>query len=173
MHLHVTPPYKMLRTDHFKTSERSSTRGILVRYSNTVNDPRIDAIALDHFDACQSFFGCTAHYLVRSDGRVEVGRDPRTISSVAKGHMAYDHLVVSVVGGLDENGNLVANDTPEQEESLEKLLIAIATALDTPLEVTDNRAFLRNLAYADYLAAIGGEEIDDQETEAALDATGG
>ena len=86
--------------------------------------------------------------------------------------MAYDHLVVSVVGGLDQEGDLVANDTPKQEEALEGLLLAIATALDTPLEVTDNRAFLRNLAYTEYLAAIG-EEIDDRETEAALDAAGG
>jgi hypothetical protein len=128
---------------------------------------------LDHFDACQSFFGCTAHFVVRSDGRIETGRNPQTISSVAKSHVAHDHLVIAVVGGLDKDGNLVANDTAEQEDALEELLVAIATALNVPLEVTDQRAFLRNKAYGEYLAAIGGEELDDQEVEDALQATGG
>lgn len=156
--LHITPPAKTIRTDLFATRDRSDTRGILIRYSNTINDPRIDAVALDEWDCCRGYFGCISHFVIRTCGRVEIGRNPRTISSALKPWLSPDHLVVSVVGGLDPDGTLIANETEAQEASLETLLQAIADALGVPLEITDQRAYLRNKAYAEYLAATGGDE---------------
>lgn len=165
MNLHVTPPRKTIRTDLFTTRERASTRGVLVRYSNTVNDQRIDAVALDAWDCTRGYFGCVSHFVVRSDGRVERGRDPRTISSAPKPWLSQDHIVVTVVGGLDEDAAFQANDTEQQTEALEALLQAIATALNVPLEITDQRAYLRNKAYQDYLAIIG-KDYDDEDNSA-------
>ncbi|MEP4247671.1 hypothetical protein [Tateyamaria sp.] len=164
MTLHVTPPRKTLRTDLFKTSQRQSTRGVLIRYSNTINDPRIDAVALDDWDCARGYFGCVSHFIVRTDGRIERGRDPRTISSAPKPWQAPDHIVVTVVGGLDVDAEFQANDTEEQEIALEVLLQAIATALNIPLEITDQRAYLRNKAYAAYLAETGEYQDDDDDS---------
>lgn len=164
MTLHVTPPRKLLRTDTFTTRNRQSTRGIVVRYSNTVNDPRIDAVALDEWDGTRGYFGCASHFIVRTDGRIERGRDPRTISPSPKPWLRPDHIVVTVVGGLDTDAEFQANDTAEQEAVLEVLLQAIATALDVPLEITDQRAYLRNKAYAEYLQETGEDQDDDDDS---------
>lgn len=135
----------------------------MVRYSNTVNDPRIDAVALDTFDASRGYFGCASHFVIRTDGRVEIGRGPRTISSLPKLALRHDHIVVTIVGGLDAASEFEANDTEAQEQALESLLQAIADALNVPLEITDHRAYLRNKAYQEYLAATGEDQDDNEE----------
>lgn len=168
MTLHVTPPRKLLRTDIFTTRERPSTRGVVVRYSNTVNDPRIDAAALDEWDCFRGYFGCVSHFVVRTCGRIERGRDPRNISPAPKPWLAPDHIVVTVVGGLDADAEFQANDTEEQEAALEVLLQAIATALDVPLEITDQRAYLRNKAYAAYLASLGEDQDEYEDGSASI-----
>lgn len=117
------------------------------------------------FDSNRGYFGCVSHYVIRTDGRIETARNPRTISPAPKGLKAQDHLVVTVVGGQDTEANMVANNTDEQEAALETLLEAIANALDQPIEITDLRAYLRNKAYAEYLAHTA--EADDDDPEAS------
>jgi len=169
MTLHITPASKRLRTDLFTTRDRESTRGIVIRYSNTANDPRIDAHALDQFDATRGYFGCVSHFVIRTDGRIEIGRGPRTVSSAPRPELAHDHIVVTIVGGLDDDAEFVANDTEEQEAALESLLQALADALSVPLEITDHRAHLRNKAYQEYLAAIDGDQDDDNDDDSPSD----
>lgn len=163
MALRITTAKQVLRTDTFRTQERGeyATRGVLIRYTNTVNDPRIDAAFMDTLDCAKGFFGITSHYVVRTSGTVEIGRDPKTISSSPPRRYHHDHIVIGVVGGLELNGHQRANDTPEQDEAVEELLQALSDALQVPLEITDNREHLRETE-----AAEEAERTADTTSEA-------
>mgnify|MGYP000072881165 FL=1 len=133
----------------------------MVRYTNTLNDPRIDTAFLDWIDACKKYFGCTYHYVIMTDGTIEIGRDPETISSAGKRIYHWDHINIGVVGGLDEQGNQVANETPEQEAALEWLMQALADTLQVELTVTDHREYLHRKQEEEQ------EEQEQQQEEAA------
>lgn len=114
-----------------------------MRYTDSLNDPRIDAAFIDKLDAKRSYFGATYHYIIRTSGVIEIARDPRTRSSAGKRHLHRDHIYIGVVGGLEPDGKQSANETPEQEASLEWLMQALADTLGVPLEVTDSRENLQ------------------------------
>lgn len=114
-----------------------------VHYTHTINDPRVDAAFLDEIDCGKGYFGVAYNYLIRTNGVIEVARDPRTISSIGPRHLHPTHIAIGVVGGLELDGSIRANDTPEQEHALEELLQALADTLQVPLEVEDRRERLK------------------------------
>lgn len=77
--------------------------------------------------------------MIRTNGMIEIGRDPLTVSSAGKRHRQHDHIYIGVVGGLEPNGKQAANETAEQEASLEWLMQSLADTLGVELEVTDSR----------------------------------
>jgi hypothetical protein len=123
-----------------------------------VNDPRIDAAFLDLIDSKKGYFGLTYHYIIRTNGQIEIGRDPKTISSVGKRHLQPSQIVIGIVGGLSLDAKQEANETPEQEAALEWLMQALADTLMVPLEVTDGREYLQS---GKHLI----EDEDDQTTD--------
>lgn len=147
-------------------------RGIAVAYTNTLADPRIDADAIDMLDASRSFMSITYHYVVRVDGVVEVGRDPKRLTSrTRKPFVNHDELHVGTVGGLNENGEREQTTTQEQAEALAELEQALADALGKPLEVHDARVnWCKSPEERD--AYVDPDQIDEAEIEqeAALDA---
>ena len=166
----------VLRTDHFATRERPSTQSLWVRYTNTVNDPRIDAAFLDPLDGKKGYFGLTYHYIIRTNGHIEIGRDPKTISSVGKRHLQPSQIVIGIVGGLslgvsgpspsDISVQQAANETPEQEVALEWLMQALADTLMVPLEITDGREYLqsgKHLETEEPCDEIGDPIFDEDE----------
>ena len=161
----------VLRTDHFATRERPSTQSLWVRYTNTVNDPRIDAAFLDPLDGKKGYFGLAYHYIIRTNGHIEIGRDPRTISSVGKRHLQPSQIVIGIVGGLslgvsDTSVQQAANETPEQEAALEWLMQALADTLMVPLEITDGREYLqsgKHLETEEPCDEIGDPIFDEDE----------
>lgn len=64
------------------------------------------------------------HYVVRLDGRIEVGRDIDKIGSHVKGHNSHSIGVV-YVGGLDANGRAKDTRTENQKNSLLNLLMML------------------------------------------------
>lgn len=130
-----------LRTELFPPLHREVTRSFSIAYTGTAPDPRIDAAALDEFDAADGYFGCSFHYVVKLDGVIEIGRDPRTRTSRTRNHFAKTEAIhIGVVGGYDQKtGRRMASTTVEQENSVEELMQAIADALRVPLEVHDSR----------------------------------
>lgn len=130
-----------LRTELLPTVPRAVTRSLSVAYTGTTPDPRIDASALDEFDAAGGYFGCSFHYVVRIDGIVEIGRDPRTRTSRTRNHFAKTEAIhIGVVGGYDpKTGRRIASTTVDQENAIEELMQAIADTLRVPLEVHDAR----------------------------------
>ena len=136
-----------------------------------MNDPRIDAAFLEPIDSKKGFFGLTYHYIIRTNGHIEIGRNPKTISSAGKRHLQHSQIVIGIVGGLsfDADNNSVkqvANETPEQEASLEWLMQALADTLRVPLEVTDGREYLQSRKH---LPEDAHEEPRDENGEPILD----
>lgn len=128
-----------LRTNLFKTSEREQTTRIVLNYTSHVPDARIDAHYIDHSDACRSYLGITHHYLVKTTGAIEIGRDPLTKSPRTRQRRLHNSAIfIGVVGGLDPETGYRANTiTDEQDASVECLMQAISDSLSVPLEVTD------------------------------------
>ena len=164
--LTIRPAACRLRVDTFPTRERLSTTGLNISYTNTIADDRIDAHAMDYFDACKAYLGCTFHYVIRLDGVVEIGRNPRTLSS--RGRSAtrkQDTIFIGVVGGLNfEDGKRIDSITDAQREAVAELEQAIADTLNTPLDVIDFIVGWTGRAEADAV-----EEDKEEAFEAELD----
>lgn len=152
-----------LKTDAFSTRDRETTRGIVVAYTDTIADPRIDAQFLDEFDSRKAYLGATYHFVVKVDGTVEIGRKPSTISSRIKKVLQPDHILIGVVGGRDEDGNRVTTITDAQRNTVELLMQRISDALQVPLEVTD---YVENKRLRDEAAQA---EVIEEELEEAMD----
>ena len=135
-----------LRTYLFKTSEREQTNRLVLTYTNHVPDPRIDAHYIDLTDAQRSYLGINAHYIVKTNGDIERGRDPHTKSTRSRQKNLIDNAIfIAVVGGRDaETGYRAATITDEQDASVEWLMQAISDSLGVPLEITDMLATWRD-----------------------------
>jgi len=119
-------------------------------------------------NAKSGYFGCVWHFIVKTDGSIETGRDPRTISSVGNRANQPEQIVIGVVGGLSLEGDLVANHTPEQDASVEWLLQTVADTLNVPLLITDDRekAEIGNHpALSDDLLPDGDDEYEPTEQQ--------
>lgn len=127
-----------LRTELFATRHREFTEGITVSYTDTVPDPRLDAAAIDYLDSIKRYFGISFHYLVLADARIEIGRDPLTISSRGRSHERDVTIQIGVVGGRDAGGNRLSTITTAQREAVEELMQGLSDTLQVPLEVDDH-----------------------------------
>lgn len=160
----ITRATNLLRVDLFATRERDQTTDVVVSYTDTIPDPRIDADFLDYADARRNYFGATYHYVIKTSGQIEIARDPRTISSRVRKIDQPHSILIGVVGGRDEDGNRISTINPAQREAVEVLLQSLADSLQVPLGVTDyiESQQLRDQAEADAKA--------DDDLEAAMDA---
>jgi hypothetical protein len=160
--LTIRPAACRLRVDTFPTRERLSTTGLNISYTNTIPYDRIDAHAMDYFDACKAYLGCTFHYVIRLDGVVEIGRNPKTLSS--RGRSAtrrHDTIFIGVVGGLNfEDGKRIDSITDAQREAVAELEQAIADTLNSPLDVNDRTVGWTDRADADAIEAAKAEVFE-------------
>ena len=135
----VTRAVSTLRTEHFQTIKRERTNKLLLTYTGHVPDPRIDAHYVDSSDAMKSYFGITYHYIIKTNGDIEVGRNPLTCSTGSRQkRFQKGAIFIGIVGGLAaETGYRKDTITPEQEASLEWLMQVISNNLEVELEVVD------------------------------------
>lgn len=118
---------------------RKDTRLIFVHCTATQAKQDIGAqdINKDHLArGMYSDRGLTGyHYIIRRNGRIELGRDTPAIGAHAHGF--NDHSVsVVMVGGVRQEGKALVADnnfTPEQFESLELVLRMLKKVYDVPL----------------------------------------
>ena len=160
----IRPAACRLRVNMFTTRERLSTTAINLAYANTIADDRIDAAAMDYIDACKGYLGCSFHYFIKLDGTVEIGRDPRTLSS--RGRSAtrrHDTIFIGVVGGLNfEDGKREDTITDAQREAVAELEQAIADTLNTPLDVIDFTVGWTGRAEADQIEDAKEIALEEQ-----------
>ena len=90
----------------------------------TASKPNVDLNVADvrKMHKKQGWSDIGYHYLIRLDGRIEVGRDVDTIGAHVEGHNAHT-IGVCYVGGLDKNCNPYDTRTENQKASLLSLLI--------------------------------------------------
>lgn len=106
-----------LRSDLFRTVERAETRFICFRDTLTTPDPDFDIRDLDLKHCRQGRLGCGVHFLVLTNGDIQLGRQIDTVGSHSKDY-DWVSVAVGVVGGIDEEGNRQNTRTEEQEETL-------------------------------------------------------
>ena len=66
-------------------------------------------------------YGCGYHYVVRRDGSIETGRPLEMIGAHVVGHNAHS-IGICYEGGLDAAGEAADTRTPEQKQTLRRLL---------------------------------------------------
>ena len=128
-----------LRTELFPTMHREITNKIVLSYTGHVPDNRVDAQFVEYTDCTKGYFGCSFHYVITTEGIIEVGRDPRTRSSRTRmRRMHKSAIFIGVVGGLAlDTGYRTNTTTPEQDVSVEWLVQELADTLGESLELTD------------------------------------
>lgn len=66
-------------------------------------------------------YGCGYHYVIRRDGSIETGRPLEMIGAHVVGHNAHS-IGICYEGGLDAAGKAADTRTPEQKQTLRRLL---------------------------------------------------
>ena len=92
----------------------------------TASKPDVDLTAQDvrTMHKRQGWSDIGYHYLIRLDGRIELGRDVDIIGAHVEGHNAHT-IGVCYVGGLDKNGKPYDTRTENQKASLLSLLMML------------------------------------------------
>ena len=100
---------------------RKETKLIIVHCSATQPKADIGKKEIDRWHRQKGWFGIGYHFVIRRNGTVETGRDLMAAGAHAQG---YNDISVGVclVGGIDEKMRPENNFTPEQWDSLIKLL---------------------------------------------------
>lgn len=94
----------------------------------TANGPfcKFGAKEIDRIHRARGFRCIGYHYVIRRDGTIERGRAISQPGSHCYGHNAHS-IGVAYVGGIDAHGKPEDNRTPEQKQSLLKLLTNLVT----------------------------------------------
>lgn len=103
---------------------RKSTDFIAVHCSASIPDPKTDWRVIDRWHRQRGFLMIGYHYVIKTDGVVEIGRDPASIGAHVEGFNA-NSVGICMVGGVDKNGpsgKPVDNFTPAQFVALKELL---------------------------------------------------
>ena len=112
---------------------------VFIANTATICDPRIDSAFICEMDCKRSFFSNSYHYIVRTNGIIEIGRDPNRISTRVRGVSRFNSILIGVVGGITSKGELKDTTTPAQAAAIEELIQAIADGLNRSIDVTDRR----------------------------------
>ena len=108
-------------------SPRKATNYLVVHCSASVPDPATDAKVIDRWHRQRGFLMIGYHYVIKTDGTVEPGRDEEAIGAHVEGYNASS-IGICMVGGVDANGPTGKprnNFTAAQFNSLETLLRAL------------------------------------------------
>lgn len=97
---------------------------IILHCTDTAPDPKIGVEQIDQWHRQQGWNGCGYHYVVRTDGTVERGRDIAQPGAHCYGHNA-ESIGICYVGGQDDDGYHADTRTPEQRIALRALLTVL------------------------------------------------
>lgn len=123
----IVGPATMAKLLADKISVKKSRRRIdAIVVHCTASKPDVDLTAQDvrTMHKRQGWSDIGYHYLIRLDGRIELGRDVDIIGAHVEGHNAHT-IGVCYVGGLDKNGKPYDTRTENQKASLLSLLMML------------------------------------------------
>ena len=123
----IVGPATMAKLLADKISVKKSRRRIdAIVVHCTASKPDVDLTAQDvrTMHKRQGWSDIGYHYLIRLDGRIELGRDVDIIGAHVEGHNAHT-IGVCYVGGLDRNGKPYDTRTENQKASLLSLLMML------------------------------------------------
>ena len=96
---------------------------IVIHCSATTPTMDIGFTEINQWHKDRGWSGCGYHYIIRRNGKIELGRYIGKIGAHAKGHNK-DSIGICYVGGVDSNNNAQDNRTMAQKLTLTKLLKA-------------------------------------------------
>ena len=104
-----------------KFKKRTRTDAIVIHCSASQNKPSIDRATIAQWHRSRGFMDIGYHFVIKTEGDVEVGRDIDVVGSHVQGHNSST-IGICMVGGVDEANRPTNNFTPEQMNSLRKLV---------------------------------------------------
>lgn len=107
-----------------KVKSRTSTKYIVVHCSATQNKPEIDWKTIDRMHRENGWLMCGYHYVIKTDGTIQNGRDREAIGAHVSGFNDCS-IGICLVGGVDSKSKPIDNFTDEQKEALAQLLLEL------------------------------------------------
>lgn len=98
-------------------SPRKSTDYLVVHCSASVPDIKTDVKTIDRWHRQRGFLMVGYHYVIKTDGTIEKGRDEDSIGAHVQGHNS-NSVGICLVGGVDKDGKSVNNYSQDQLLSL-------------------------------------------------------
>lgn len=109
----------------FKQLSPESVKYLVVHCSASKPDLKTDVKTIDRWHRQRGFAKVGYHFVIKTDGTVQVGRQLTEIGAHAQGYNAQS-IGICMVGGIDPNGKPSDNFTVEQKESLRGLLMKLS-----------------------------------------------
>lgn len=100
---------------------RKGTDFIAIHCSASQPDPKTDVKTIDRWHRQRGFTMVGYHFVIRTDGEVQKGRDEAAIGAHVEGFNARS-IGICMVGGVDSDGKPANNFSQEQFASLAALL---------------------------------------------------
>lgn len=107
-------------------TKRKETLFLAVHCSATQPKQDIGAAEIERWHRKRSFLAIGYHYVIRRDGTLELGRPDDTVGAHVEGHNSVS-VGICLVGGVDAKLKPQDNFTPEQYDTLHKLLGQLKT----------------------------------------------
>ena len=101
--------------------KRGKTKWLVVHCSASQPLRSLDANAIRRWHKEKGWSDIGYHYVIKTDGTVEDGRDLMAVGAHVAGHNA-ESVGICMIGGVDKNGYSTNNFTQQQFQSLRKLL---------------------------------------------------
>lgn len=98
-------------------SPRKATDFIAVHCSASVPDIKTDAKTIDRWHRQRGFLMIGYHFVIKTDGTIEAGRDADSIGAHVEG-FNHNSIGICMVGGVDAANKPTNNFSPEQFAAL-------------------------------------------------------
>lgn len=94
---------------------------IIIHCSATKVSQKVTIEDIDRWHKARKWQGCGYHYVIYQDGSIHAGRPLEQKGAHVENHNAHS-IGICYIGGYDKQGNAADTRTPEQKQSLLKLL---------------------------------------------------
>lgn len=98
-----------------------SVNKIIIHCSATAEGREVTVKEIDAWHRARGYNGIGYHYVIYLDGTIHVGRPEERVGAHCKGYNS-ESIGICYIGGLNKKGQPEDTRTPEQKESLLKIL---------------------------------------------------